>query len=535
MDVTAQQDHVQKTIPAERESNRAVSNTNQLALLMADSNSWGGDRYGLNSPGKVCCFALAIALVSCIALINPGDAAWIGDEPWLIRNALAANEDGRLAELGLPGTRGFTYGPIATWFYQALLTVSHNAVHLVLMRAAIVTAVTATSLVWIARTLRLSPWFAVMILLSPYLWFNSRILWDNNFNIPLAAAALASYSDFLKTHRPWALRLTCVCLFIMPFVHLMATAFVAPMLLHLCLLERRSVWQHRGSLLLILLILIVAMWPYLRHLLSERPSSTSSQPSVQAWLFALQGPRLISAKGLEILMGAEWFVTATGWQRTVFQLAPVLSSIVYVLCWLGMGMLVWRLVTLKQQRMEFSLRDHIGVIALGIWMTQTLLNGLSHTHGFVQYYNATWIAYAMLAWLAANSLSLTAMRTLVGMQTLAVATMLLAVIVRVHQTGGTRAWQYGPTISNQMQVASQMLKVDPQSQLQTNVENVRRFPYALQVLMKLDGTVHPDPRPLRTVVVRYTSDHPADAHIELVTLDPVVKSTAANAGTESTE
>ena len=84
----------------------------------------------------------------------------------------------------------------------------------------------------------------------------------------------------------------------------------------------------------------------------------------------------------------------------------------------------------------------------------------------------------MLAWLALNSLGQNSMRMLAGMQCTALAAMLLFLIIRIHTTGGSWAWQYGPTIANQVNVVAEMLKFDPFSELQTNVANVRRFPYA---------------------------------------------------------
>ena len=70
----------------------------------------------------------AVVVAVLVPLIWPGDIPFINDEPQLIANAGRANADRRLAPLGLDGTYGFTDGPVPTWVYQALLSISHDLI-----------------------------------------------------------------------------------------------------------------------------------------------------------------------------------------------------------------------------------------------------------------------------------------------------------------------------------------------------------------------------------------------------------------------
>ena len=68
--------------------------------------------------------------------------------------------------------------------------------------------------------------------------------------------------------------------------------------------------------------------------------------------------------------------------------------------------------------------------------------------------------------------------------------------------GGSQAWQYGPTITKQMNVVTEMLKFDPFSELQQMLPTYEDFRM----------------RPRNTVMIQCTTDDPADAHIELKSL-----------------
>jgi hypothetical protein len=140
----------------------------------------------------VLCWTLAGLILAAIpAVIFPGDAPFVNDEPLLIMSALDSNQAHRLALHGLPGNRGLLYGPLPSWIYQGLLLIMHDPIVLVAIHSAVVAAAILVPLFWLARETRLWPPFALVIALSPQVWFQTRELWDNTFNIPICAIVLA--------------------------------------------------------------------------------------------------------------------------------------------------------------------------------------------------------------------------------------------------------------------------------------------------------------------------------------------------------
>src|SRR5687767_6749123 len=132
------------------------------------------------TPGPSWYLAAAITLLAALgpAVIWPGDTPWMNDEPAQIAKAFHANQARTLEHRGLKGSLGIHYGPLPTQIYQAMLLVTHDPIKLVLIRATLCSGATALALLWLSRTLRLTPWFAACVVLAPYVWLWTRTLWD---------------------------------------------------------------------------------------------------------------------------------------------------------------------------------------------------------------------------------------------------------------------------------------------------------------------------------------------------------------------
>jgi hypothetical protein len=205
-------------------------------------------------PAVLCWTLAGLILAAIPAVIFPGDAPFVNDEPLLIMSALDSNQAHRLALHGLPGNRGLLYGPLPTWIYQVLLLITHDPIVLVAIHSAVLAAAILVPLFWLARDTRLWPPFALVIALSPQVWFQTRQLWDNTFNIPICAIALAAYVHFLAHRSRSGLAVAVAGLAMAPFVHPMAFAFVIPVALHIIIFERRALVEN---------IWIVAPFPVL--------------------------------------------------------------------------------------------------------------------------------------------------------------------------------------------------------------------------------------------------------------------------------
>src|SRR4029453_12977667 len=126
--------------------------------------------------------------------------------------------------------------------YQLLLTSGRDLVVVAILHTLLMSAATAGALWWLSRSLRLWVWFAPVPLLSPYYLFYARALWDNPFLIPLSAFALAGYAAHLNSGSSLGLRVSLIAMMMMPLVHLMSVAFVAPLALHMLIVGRRALW-----------------------------------------------------------------------------------------------------------------------------------------------------------------------------------------------------------------------------------------------------------------------------------------------------
>jgi hypothetical protein len=426
----------------------------------------------------------ALTAAACaLPLLFPGDAPFINDEPILITNALVANHEHHLAPMGLHGTQGFYYGPLPTWIYQGFLLLSHNLSVAVFLRALLVTVAIASSLVWLSRSLSLWPWFSVPVMLSPYLWFYSRVLWDNSFCIPISALAVAAYVSFLERDSAASLGVAIACLWALAFVHLMSAAVIAPIALHLVIARRRALWKHKWVVLTISVIAVGASYPYCSYLLHSF-HGTGGHPNIAGWLFPLLAPRYLSASGLEYFFGGPAQLGLAGTALWIARAAWLISLVAFPLVWVGIILAIASVVQGVRRR-RFEIRNHAAILALGILITQMLINGLTGTYGHPHYYNATWIAYAFFAWLTVDWLAGRSLAFAVcGAYAAALATTVLLLIGSIHRSGGAREG-YGPTLANQTEIAAELNHYLVSIPIDLKVLNYQRFPHALATLRLL--------------------------------------------------
>jgi hypothetical protein len=468
------------------------------------------DAVRTSRPARLAIAAVVVAAL--VPLIWPGDIPFINDEPQLIASAARANEDRRLAAVGIEGTYGFTYGPAPTWVYQALLAISHNLIVVSVLHAALMSAVTAGALWWLARSLGLWIWFLPVPLLSPYFWFYARVLWDNTFLLPLGALTVAGYAAFLTTRSSIGLRASWAGMLLIPLVHLMGFALVIPIAMHMLLFHSRALWQHKWSLAAMATAVVVAAAPYGEILLAPRPVPPGDG-SLEGWWFPLFGGRLLSAGGLDYFFGP---ALVSG---PLFTSAARVSAIAYGLVWAGLLVAVLAIITAVRRR-TWSPTTHVAAIALCALVCQSAADGISSRFQHPHYQNGTWIVFVLLAWLAADALVARggAARRTAGLVTgvlmgaLILASGALAIELRRH--GGTRE-VYGPTLANQLQVARALVRYDPDSDVQIRVAMWEHYPHTPAILREL--LRHRYIRgPRRDLLVRYASPEEASGVIELV-------------------
>jgi hypothetical protein len=470
-----------------------------------------------------------MAIIVLAMLIRPLDIPWIQDEPRLMQECLALNSipsnyfgvslPFTPAVFGLTGTRGVKYGPFAAWFYQISLGITHNAKFLVWIRTEVVASCTAIALLWLARTLRVSPWLAVMTMLSPWMWIYSRQLWDNSFCIPLSAIAFAAYADFLNSPRRWTLLLTIFSCWALALVHLSAVALIAPIAAHLVLLQYEAIWKFKWSALALIFVLLLAADPYAEYALKYRSDFPwIRQSAVYGWFFPFLGAHHLSATGVGNILGTHWpYSLGKFWMVAVIG-ARTLTNVAYPIVWAGMAMsarLIWRRFSSPREAM---LRNNLAVVSLAALLCQCALDGVEHTYDEPHYFNGDWIIFIYFAWLVVDALARMKwdrgwiVRAGLPIYAASLVIVLGGMLWKIARDGGTRSGNYGTVISEQIDAIRQIARFDPQSPV--NVDEFRQWKDWTFARSALDLLIDPPQGngPRRQLVVRYRGDYP-DARI----------------------
>lgn len=477
---------------------------------------WGPDLFHAPQRASLVVW-LALIVAVCALRIDPGNAPFGADESELINYALNANEAGHLAEHGVLGTKGIHYGPVPVWIYQLALHITHDPIKISIMRAILVSIVTALSLLWISFTLRLNHWFIAALMLSPFLWFYSRQLWDNSFNIPLCALATAAYVDFLNRRRSWSLMLAMACPPVMLMIHPMAAAFAAGLAAHMFIFERQSLWRNRWRTGFMIVVGLAFIRPLLMDLWLIESASQTHGPGLDGWWYALTGPIHLSGVGLGRFFTKPWHDAMPMAMSITYRTAIAISTIAFALGWTGLAAAVVRWVALQRHREQPNLRDHAACLAVMIIIAQLVLNGITKTWGLPQYFNATWIAFALLAWLALNRIAIlrpNAAHTVTAVYATSLAVIVIILNIHLRTTAGTRDIHHGPTLATQLQLAREIARYDPKSQVVTDLKFFHNARHAMPILLRLIPHAQ---RPLAPAIlkVEYATESPSNARLKL--------------------
>ena len=446
---------------------------------------------------------LAAALVP--AVMWAGDISWMNDEPRLIAKAFHANQQRRLETKGLSGNFGIPYGPLPTHIYQFLLLITHNPVTLAAIRAGLCAGTTAVALLWLARGLRLNPWFAAAIVLAPYVWMYNRLLWDASFAIPIGALALAAYAWFLRTSSGRSLVLAVACLMGILFIHPQDLPLFAPIAGHMLRRHRPALRRQRIGIAIVLVAALAlnAMYiPAAAAAVVQRfgASVRSGYPSGDT----SRGEALLTAfRGGSLLGGYHYAEIDSRLRgpRPLVQAAKLAASVVYPLIWIGIGVAAVRLLRHRRGADDYeahdpadpTLRDARRAVfgmALAGLVLQLMLYGLMKMPAHPQYFFGTFVLHVLFAWIGVEALSRLRLGGLAtAIYGLSVAYITLASMWQIHREGYDRddindERMERPTLANQVAVA-QRLNRYADEQVLTDVRLYQRYGQSLRALRLL--------------------------------------------------
>jgi hypothetical protein len=450
---------------------------------------------------------LAIACVVCgmIPLIWPADAPWINDEPLLLAQAWNVVHKLELPAYGLSGTMGLSYGPVPVLLYSVAVAFTHNLVLIVFLRALFFMMAIGLSVWWLARMCpALSPPVGALALLSPYYWIYSRVLWDNTFLIPFSALTLVAYISFCRTRAVWKLALVALGMVLMLQTHLMCLPLVAAITGHFLWHHRSWALNHAKHCLLIAIIGSVACLPYIVEVARQlaKTKVALAQWSAASWSFALLGGKTFSAVGFGYFLGDRWQNHSS--LPTLLWILTGVSALGLLGLWVGVAQ-AWRL--LRRYRSvpgDKPLESHLFSVVLLTVVLQILVNGVSHTSVHPHYYNATSFCVFTLVWLAYSRIGNRRWRwTCAGLHALALLTILLSIIWRIHTNRGNTNLHYGPTLRTQLDVLKALDSQNPQSVVMNVTAHYYYFPHAFEVLREFYPVHYSTNAPITRLVIRF--------------------------------
>ena len=471
-------------------------------------------------PRRAWLLALAVCVIaSLVRLLWPGDTQWINDEPLFLAKAAAINAGHGSIGSGLQGNVGLTYGPVAVWIFAALLRVSHDLLHVVMLRTLLWCIATSAALLWLARLApRLHPLSLCLVWLSPYAWLYSRHLWDNTWLMPLGGLALAAYVAFQRAPARWSFALAGLALALALLIHPMVAPLALALIGHALCVHRtwlRTHWKTVTGLALVCLLLAAPWLNFLlQQLLSASPPAPLPPPlltpppdaPVPFWsslVFAFLGGCHLSAQGIEYFVDPGWN-NGLPWVAW----AQRLSNLAHGLVWLGLAISIRDLRAGWSRWRQQGAEYHLMLLCVTAFAAQWLMHAILRRHTHPHYFNGAWICYVYFVGVAlshgASALWTPRVRALTAV-TLAASLMAVtaAMMERLHVRGGTQGIHFGATLQNQIEVARTLGRYHPDSRLHIDVKNYLMFPHALPLLRSLTGTLGDPQGPRRTLQLRY--------------------------------
>jgi hypothetical protein len=436
-------------------------------------------------------------------MIWPLDAPFIYDEPWLFLSAHDANNNHKLAEIGLYGTVGIPYGPIPTWIYQGFLLSTRSPTGWILLHAGFMVVSTAIGLLLLSRALKLWKWFIPIVLASPYFWFYTRQLGDNSFILAFSAIGLGCYAYFYLNRLKVFLFIAIISISILPVIHFMALPLVLAIALHMALFARHELYQMRFILSAYFSCFLITHARYFgflftgfEHFQSHVITGNSTINFWRGWLFPLGGGRLLSGWGLDYFFGKEFFP-----RNPVLPVIQLISCLGFALVLFGVFLTVRKLFKkrlfspldkfLPRYPETIDIRYHFSFIIIVSFVLQIFECGISHSYFYPHYHNGLWIIDVLAAWIAVDRLiKIKWGAWMVSIYGISLVCLLVSIIVIVHARGGTRGRHYGPTIGNQLEVVHALGKQNTRYPVFCTVENFMKYPSiaALRTLCLTDSS-----------------------------------------------
>jgi len=424
------------------------------------------------------------------ALCFPGDIAFVNDEAKLLTNALDANERGTLARRGLMGSVGVHYGPIPTWYYQFALLFTQSPIVISLAKNAVSIGLLLGALLQLARELELRRLPLLLTLVSPYLYFVNRTLWDDGFVVALTAWLMLCFLRFCRRGDVGPLLGGIALSVIMVHTQIKSAVLLASFYLCLPFFARGALRRHWRAAIGGLLLALVLVTPYAVQVAQGLTAGDAPSDNAPLWRRLWFGAS--AAEFYSFIGWADYYLPEM--RTPTFPLPQWLHAGLIAIS--GLAVPLWlvgvytRLRSLIDDWREGALDDldRLSVLCLIAILLNALLCAITGRIGHPQYLYAVAMPAFFFLWSGCSSwLARPRLAALLGLQFAAQLGLWLAMIGFIHTNGGGRTIHYGATLSNQLEVARDSLRYHPESRVRARLENLRRFPQTYFLLRRLSG------------------------------------------------
>lgn len=447
------------------------------------------------------CILITLAAGVFLTILWIGDISFLQDEPRQLAKAFHCNAAGQLESRGLNGNFGVPYGPLPTQIYQLIMLFTHDPITIATVRAGVCAAAMALGLLWLARSLRLNPWFATAVVIAPYVWNFNRIMWDASFAIPIGCAALGAYASFLRHQNRWALFVAVFCVLFLVFIHPQDGPLLAPIALHMVWKRHRALAKHYIGIAVILGITFAlnrgyivrayyaASWQAHHGDLSKGyPGNPQSH-----------GASMLNAfRGGSMLEGSRFAYRDAQMTEPakILWIAQAGSRLAYALIWAGMVIAAVRFVLRLMHRNDgegddpddptlLSARRAMFGIALAGLVMHIALCGAMRLVAEPQYYFGTLGLQILFAWIAIDAMARFKYLDWLAIAIYGVCSVYITIagMMHIHRVGYARG-TFRPSLVNQVQIAKELNRyADPI--VYTDVQMYQAFPQAIRSLRLL--------------------------------------------------
>ena len=468
--------------------------------------------------GAASAFWLTAAALIAFQALWPADAPWINDEPGLIYKALRANQAGELETVGLMGSVGFPYGPHVTWIYQGALLLTHDLVAIVVVKSLLTAAILLWGLLEIGRAANLRRPIALLALLSPFLFFYGRVLWDNVFLLPASALLFAAAARCFR--RPsllwWSLGVFSA--YLLFHIHLMSMFVIVPALAILPLACWPWLRENWGKALAPVAVAVAASYPYASILLAREYSGGALKPELWLRLLAsLSGIQLYSFGGFFEYFAPEYAGAAPAGLAVLKGLA-LLCLPLY-----GAGLVICAAaLTGAIGRRSLGPRDWMDALALGCVGAAAVFAvavGLDRQHP--HHLNSIGLPVFYFLWRAVDRYGDRRwMRAVTGVYATSMALLLLLFAVHIHRNAGNRSRHYGPTLGNQIEIAREIARSGAPRPFEFRAGSYGRYPHRLYVLLMLMDALPEETGDRPSLAIEYIDPRSDDGRLRIAVGSP---------------